>query len=85
MFIVYSKPNCPACEQAKALLKSKGLAYEELVLDVGQPKVDGVKYITVQELKALLPGVRTVPVIFGPTSQRLVGGLPQLQELLTDF
>ena len=81
MFVVYSKPSCPACDQAKALLKSKGLAYEERVLDVGQPKVEGVKYVTVQELKALVPNVRTVPVIFDEFNA-YIGGLPQLQDLL---
>lgn len=27
-YTVYGKPNCQGCEQAKALLESKGLGYE---------------------------------------------------------
>ena len=27
---IYSKKNCPACDQAKALLDAKGLGYESV-------------------------------------------------------
>jgi glutaredoxin len=81
MFIVYSKPGCPACDKAKELLASRKLPYEEKVLDIGQPKLEGVDYFTVEQLKRLLPGVRTVPVIFGPASQ-MIGGYDALQKFL---
>ena len=32
MVSVYSKPQCPACDEAKALLDKKGIEYHTLVL-----------------------------------------------------
>ena len=33
MLTVYSKNNCPFCDQAKHLLKSNGFAFEEIKID----------------------------------------------------
>ena len=33
MLTVYSKANCPFCDQAKALLESRGVEYEEVRVD----------------------------------------------------
>ena len=33
MLTVYSKKNCAFCEQAKSLLKSKNIAFEEVKID----------------------------------------------------
>lgn len=35
MITVYSKENCPNCEQAKNILTSKGIAFEVVMIDVG--------------------------------------------------
>jgi hypothetical protein len=51
------------------------------VLDVGQPKLAGVDYYSVQQLKALLPSVRTVPVIFSATGVH-IGGFDALVKFL---
>ena len=43
MYTVYSKPNCTFCDQAKSLLKAKGLEFREIHFDVGQPKVESAR------------------------------------------
>jgi len=88
-FTVFSKPNCPFCDQAKALLKSKGLPYREIMLDVGQPKAEGADYISRDELLAMFPGVRTVPQISllrtteaGTQVSSHIGGFQELKTYL---
>lgn len=81
MYIVYSKPNCTYCEQAKQLLKAKNLVFEERVIDVGQPKVDGTIYVTVDEVRQRAPSAKSVPQIF--LDDRLVGGFTELRAELT--
>lgn len=80
MFTVYSKPNCTFCDQAKALLKSKGFDYEEKIIDVGQPKLEDKTYVTVQELKEVVPTATSVPQILKDGA--LVGGFTDLKKLL---
>lgn len=53
--LVYSKEKCSYCEQAKSLLTKKNISYREL--DVTRPDV-------LDQLKDLVPGVKTVPQIF---------------------
>ena len=77
MFTIYSKPNCPYCDQAKALLTSKHQAYQEKKIDVGQEKIEGDIYVTIQELKELVPHVKSVPQIF--FDGNLIGGFQQLK------
>lgn len=87
MFIIYSKPACTFCDQAKALLASKNLEYLELVLDLGQKREPDKNYVFLRDLEALLPGVRTVPQIFerldgaAPTT-KYIGGFPDLKTYL---
>ena len=64
MYVIYSKPSCSYCEQAKELLKSKQLDFEENIIDVGQVKEEGKTYVTVNQLKQRVPSARTVPQIF---------------------
>lgn len=80
MFIVYSKPACSQCDQAKALLKTKGIDFEVVHLDVGQPKIDGEKYIARDELLLKVPGARTMPQIF--KDEVPIGGFSELKALL---
>lgn len=79
-YTVYSKPNCPQCDRAKALIKSKGLTYNEIIFDVGQPKVDGVQYIAVADFKAKYPDAASAPQIF--VGEERIGGLPDLMKVL---
>lgn len=82
MFTVYSKPNCPFCDQAKALLAQQGLQFEEVVLDVGQPRfgtMDG--FITKEELLKIVPNARTMPQILKGTE--IIGGFTDLKRHLT--
>jgi len=85
MFYVYSKPNCAFCDQAKALLSSHELPYQEIMLDVGQPKKDGQQYIQREELFELFPGARTVPQIAlrADGQRQVVGGFTELRAMLS--
>lgn len=77
-YTIYSKPNCPQCDQAKILLTSRSIPYNEIVLDVGQSKVEGKTYISVIELKTMLPTAKSVPQIF--RGDKYIGGLTELRE-----
>ena len=82
MFKIFSKPNCTFCTQAKQLLESRDMSFEELVIDVGQEKQDGVTYVQAADLKALVPTARTVPQIFHNESH--IGGFTELKRYLTE-
>lgn len=66
--LVWSKPNCPYCDRAKALLKLKNIEYEERVI--------GVKW-TKEQLLESVPTARTVPQIF--LDGVLIGGYDDLK------
>ncbi len=44
MIVIYSKNNCPACERAKALLKSKNIEFEVKNIDNDLDAMDFVVY-----------------------------------------
>ena len=71
--IVWSKDHCPYCDQAKALLKMKGIEYEERNINNGWDRED---------LLAAVPNARTVPQIF--LEGELVGGFTELKKKLTE-
>ena len=71
--IVWSKDHCPFCDQAKNLLKLKGIEYEERNINSGWDRED---------LLAAVPGARTVPQIF--LDGELVGGFTELKQRLTN-
>lgn len=71
--IVWSKYNCPYCDQAKALLKSKGIPFEEKKIGDGYTK---------EELLEAVPSARTVPQIF--IGEQLIGGFNELRKYLTE-
>jgi len=52
---IYTKWGCPYCVRAKALLDSKGVAYEEYDITLGGPKR--------AEMEQRVPGARTVPQV----------------------
>lgn len=84
MFQVWTKPNCIYCDQAKALLTAKGLPYQELILDVGQPKVEGATYVTRDQVLATFPGARTMPqvALVKDGNFQPIGGFNDLQGAL---
>jgi glutaredoxin 3 len=69
--IVWSKYNCPYCDQAKALLKQRGIPFEEKKIGDGYTK---------EELLEAIPTARTVPQIF--LGEELVGGFQELKKRL---
>ena len=71
--IVWSKNQCPYCDQAKALLKLKGIEYEERNINDGWDRED---------LLAAVPTARTVPQIF--LGEEYVGGFTELKKKLTE-
>jgi glutaredoxin len=66
--VVWSKYHCPYCEQAKALLKAKGIQFEEKKIGDGYTK---------EELLEAVPNARTVPQIF--IDDQLIGGFTELK------
>lgn len=69
--VVWSKYHCPFCDQAKALLKLKGIDYEERKIGDGYTRED---------LLAAIPTARTVPQIF--LGEEYVGGFNELKQRL---
>ena len=71
--VLWSKYNCPYCDQAKALLKNKGIVFEEKKIGDGYTK---------EELLEAVPTARTLPQIF--LDGELVGGFTELRKKLTE-
>ena len=69
--IVWSKDHCPFCDQAKNLLKMKGIEFEEKKIGHG---------FTKEDLLEAVPTARTVPQIF--LDEELVGGFQELKQKL---
>jgi glutaredoxin 3 len=69
--VVWSKYHCPFCDQAKALLKLKGIEYEERKIGDG---------FTREDLLEAVPTARTVPQIF--LGEEYVGGFTELKQRL---
>lgn len=68
---VYSKFGCPYCSRAKALLRSKGVPFEEIDITLGGPRR--------AEMIERAGGRTTVPQIF--IDGQHVGGSDDLVEL----
>lgn len=69
--IIWSKDQCAFCEQAKALLDSKGIEYE----------VRNIMHDwTREQLLEAVPNARTVPQIF--LDEEYVGGFNELRKKL---
>lgn len=69
--ILWSKYHCNYCEQAKSLLKTKGIDFEERKIGDGWTK---------EELLEAVPNARTVPQIF--LGEEYVGGFEELKKRL---
>ncbi len=71
--VIWSRYHCSHCDQAKALLRSKGIIFEEKKIGDGYTK---------EELLEAVPTARTVPQIF--LDGELVGGFTELKKKLTE-
>jgi glutaredoxin len=71
--IVWSKEQCTFCDQAKALLESRGIPFEERKIGDG---------FTKEELLEAVPTARAVPQIF--LDGEYVGGFNELKTKLTE-
>jgi glutaredoxin len=69
--ILWSKYYCTYCDQAKALLKQKGILFEERKIGDGWLK---------EELLESIPTARTVPQII--INGQLIGGFNELKKYL---
>ena len=69
--VVWSKDGCSHCVQAKALLESKDIEFEERNVS---------KDWTREQLLAAVPNARTLPQIF--LDDKLVGGFTELRKHL---
>lgn len=67
--VVWSKDACPYCDQAKALLKLKGIDFEERNIQHGWTR---------EQLLEAVPTARTVPQIF--LNGAHVGGFTELKK-----
>ena len=67
---IYTKPFCPYCERAEALLRRKGVEFEEIVASI-----DPEKRKEMQERS----GRMTYPQVF--IGDRHIGGCDDLHEL----
>jgi glutaredoxin len=67
--VVWSKNACPFCDQAKNLLKLKGIEYEERNISTDWTR---------EQLLEAVPDARTVPQIF--LDGELIGGFTELRK-----
>ena len=71
--IVWSKYHCPYCDQAKALLSQKGIAFEEKKIGDGYTRED---------LLEAVPTARTLPQIF--VNNNHIGGFTELRKYIEE-
>jgi glutaredoxin 3 len=75
MITVYSRANCPFCDQAKNLLKLKGVDYTEIKIDENAVAREFV----------LSEGHRTVPQIYQDGKLLVEGGFMGLSKQSAEF
>ena len=63
MMVIYSKDNCPWCDRAKELMKSKGDSFNDIKIG---------RDITREEFMEQFPSIRTVPYII--VNEEVKGG-----------
>ena len=68
---VWSKNSCPFCVQAKALLESKGIEFEERNISADWTR---------EQLLEAVPTARTLPQIF--LDDNYIGGFTELRQHL---
>jgi glutaredoxin len=67
--VIWSKDACPFCDQAKALLNQRGIAFEERRIGEGYTR---------EQLLEAVPTARTVPQIF--LDNKHIGGFTELKK-----
>lgn len=75
MITVYSKAHCPFCDKAKALLKLKGIAFEEVRIDQSSEAREFI----------IGEGHRTVPQLYKDGKLLVEGGYTGLAKQSSDF
>ena len=68
---IWSKNACPFCDQAKNLLKSRGIEFEERNVSTDWTR---------EQLLEAVPNARTLPQIF--LDEQLIGGFTELRKHL---
>lgn len=71
--VIWSKPNCTYCDQAKNLVKSKNIEFEERMIGNGYTK---------EQLLDVVPNARSVPCIF--VDDVYIGGFNELRTILQE-
>lgn len=71
---IYSTGTCPICVKAKALLDKRGIAYDEVRIDLDRAAM--------QQFAVDTDGARTVPQIM--IGGKCIGGFTELTELDMD-
>ena len=71
--IIWSKYNCPYCDQAKALLKDRKIPFKEHIIGDGYTK---------EELLEAVPNARTVPQII--INGASIGGFTELKKYIDE-
>ncbi len=71
--IVWSKDQCPYCDQAKALLNQQGVPFEERKIGDGYTR---------EELLEAVPTARTVPQII--IHGKSIGGFTELRKYIDE-
>ena len=71
--IVWSKDQCPYCDQAKALLTQQGVPFEEKKIGHGYTR---------EELLEAVPTARTVPQII--INGKSIGGFTELRKYIDE-
>ena len=74
-FLIHTRPECPYCDKAKALINECGLAYEERQHITEAQRV---------EFKTKM-GVNTFPLIIDLMSGQRVGGYSELVDYSADL
>ena len=69
--VIWSQPNCIACDQAKYIFDIRNIPYEVKVLGENATK---------QELLAAVPDARSVPQIF--INGKYIGGISELRKII---
>ncbi|MGA7949121.1 MAG: glutaredoxin domain-containing protein [Thiobacillaceae bacterium] len=71
---VYSTGTCPVCVKAKSFLDKRGIAYDEVRIDLDRAAL--------KEFSVVTNGARTVPQIV--VDGKCIGGFTELTELHMD-
>lgn len=79
MYKVFTKPSCPYCVKAKALLDKLNIPFEEYKLSTSMSGSDGEYTVTIDQMFEMIgKQVRTMPQIMN--DDKHIGGYTDLRE-----